>query len=262
LILHAARRQTLLPNTAAKFKRTFDPTGAAPPSRDDKKVLELKRRNSWWGIKRISQVLRRVRFMQASAETVRTRLHETNLMEAGARKKRRNMSRPRFFAGRYACLVAFMDDYSQPLSKQGAGREGAHNAAQADAPAQLQRGAERAGRAGGVDRESEDGGDLPATRDQRCDLQTTRKRWLSAGPMNQPNVQPEPAGCRRSQEMGSSIQPTEPGAPAQTNRPWRAAPRRGLPPETALQGGLGDDKSAGDGNPDAPARGEIQLHRR
>jgi transposase InsO family protein len=96
------------------------------------KILELKRRNSWWGIKRISQVLRRVFFMQASAETVRARLHEAKLMEAGARsKKRRNMSRPRFFeratpnqlwqsdiftfrlGGRYAYLVAFMDDYSR-----------------------------------------------------------------------------------------------------------------------------------------------------
>jgi transposase InsO family protein len=95
------------------------------------KILELKKANRWWGIKRIAQVLRRVFFMQASAETVRTRLHEANLMDIKRPKVRRNLSRPRFFeratpnqlwqtdlftfrlGGRYAYLVAFMDDYSR-----------------------------------------------------------------------------------------------------------------------------------------------------
>ena len=96
------------------------------------KILELKRQNPWWGIKRIAQVMRRMFFLQASAESVRTRLHEAGLMERQQRaKSRRNLTRPRFFeratpnqmwqsdiftfrlGGRYAYLIAFLDDYSR-----------------------------------------------------------------------------------------------------------------------------------------------------
>jgi len=96
------------------------------------KILDLKRENPWWGIKRISHVLRRMFLLKASAETVRKNLHEAQLMEGGSRRKtRRNMTRPRFFeratpnqlwqtdiftfrlGGRYAYLIAFMDDYSR-----------------------------------------------------------------------------------------------------------------------------------------------------
>lgn len=96
------------------------------------KILELKRENPWWGIKRIAQVLRRMFFLQASPESVRLRLHEAGLMQRRQRaKSRRNLTRPRFFeratpnqmwqsdiftfrlGGRYAYLIAFMDDYSR-----------------------------------------------------------------------------------------------------------------------------------------------------
>ena len=95
------------------------------------KIIELKRENPWWGIKRISHVLRRVFLLQASPETVRKNLHEAELMNEKRPKARRNMSRPRHFeratpnqlwqtdiftfrlAGKYAYLVAFMDDYSR-----------------------------------------------------------------------------------------------------------------------------------------------------
>jgi transposase InsO family protein len=97
------------------------------------KILELKRQNPWWGIKRIAQALRRMFFLQASPESVRTRLHEAGLMQRQQRraKGKRNLSRPRFFerstpnqmwqsdiftfrlGGRYAYLIAFLDDYSR-----------------------------------------------------------------------------------------------------------------------------------------------------
>jgi transposase InsO family protein len=95
------------------------------------KIIELKRQNPWWGIKRIAQVLRRMFLLQASPETVRTRLHEAGLMNQQRAKARRNLTRPRFFeratpnqmwqtdiftfrlGGRYAYLIAFMDDYSR-----------------------------------------------------------------------------------------------------------------------------------------------------
>ena len=94
------------------------------------KILEIKEQNPTFGIKRISQVLRRWFFLEASPETVRHRLKDEGLLKAPA-PARRNMTRPRFFeratpnqmwqtdiftfrlGGRYAYLIAFMDDYSR-----------------------------------------------------------------------------------------------------------------------------------------------------
>jgi transposase InsO family protein len=98
------------------------------PIRD--KILELKKEEPSRGIKKISQLLRRVFFLPASAETVRKTLHEQGLIEPPP-KPRRNLVRPRFFeratpnqmwqtdiftfrlGGRYAYVIAFMDDYSR-----------------------------------------------------------------------------------------------------------------------------------------------------
>jgi transposase InsO family protein len=94
------------------------------------RIIELKREEPTRGIKRISQLLRRVFFLQASPETVRKTLHEQGLIEPPP-KPRRNLVRPRFFeratpnqmwqtdiftfrlGGRYAYLIGFMDDYSR-----------------------------------------------------------------------------------------------------------------------------------------------------
>jgi transposase InsO family protein len=95
------------------------------------KIIEIKQQNPAFGIKRISQLLRRWFFLPASPETVRQRLHEAELMAEGSPRRRRNLTRPRFFeratpnqmwqsdiftfrlGGRYAYLIAFMDDYSR-----------------------------------------------------------------------------------------------------------------------------------------------------
>jgi transposase InsO family protein len=95
------------------------------------KIVELKQQNPTFGIKRISQVLRRCFFLPASPETVRQRLHDAELMPATTPPKKRNLTRPRFFeratpnqmwqtdiftfrlGGRYAYVIAFMDDYSR-----------------------------------------------------------------------------------------------------------------------------------------------------
>jgi transposase InsO family protein len=94
------------------------------------KIFELKKEEPARGIKRISQILRRVFFLQASAETVRRTLKEQGLVEPPP-KARRNLVRPRFFeratpnqmwqtdiftfrlGGRYAYVIGFMDDYSR-----------------------------------------------------------------------------------------------------------------------------------------------------
>src|SRR5215472_3625179 len=115
-------------------------TGPAPGERElpeavTEKIIEIKKDNPSFGAKRISQWLRRVFFLQASSETVRQRLHEAALIgPPPPQGKRRNLTRPRFFeratpnqmwqsdiftfrlGGRYAYLIAFMDDYSRFLT--------------------------------------------------------------------------------------------------------------------------------------------------
>lgn len=111
---------------------------AAPRSRQDRlptpiadKIIALKQEHPAFGVKRISQLLRRWFLLPASPETVRQRLHAAELMAEASPPKKRNLTRPRFFeratpnqmwqtdiftfrlGGRYAYLIAFMDDYSR-----------------------------------------------------------------------------------------------------------------------------------------------------
>jgi transposase InsO family protein len=95
-------------------------------------IVALKRQFPDFGVKRISQLLRRLFFLPASPETVRQTLHEEELMPAAPRKKpKRNPEKPRFFerttpnqlwqtdifsfklAGRQVYLLGFIDDYSR-----------------------------------------------------------------------------------------------------------------------------------------------------
>ena len=94
------------------------------------KIVEMKRKNPFFGVKRIAEGLRRWFFLEASPETVRKTLHEADLMNERV-KARRNLVRPRYFeratpnqmwqsdiftfrlGGKYAYAVAFLDDYSR-----------------------------------------------------------------------------------------------------------------------------------------------------
>ncbi|MDD5358619.1 MAG: IS481 family transposase, partial [Candidatus Nanoarchaeia archaeon] len=99
------------------------------------KIVSLKRTHPGFGVKRISQVLRRMFFLSASPETVRKTLHESSLISPpGRRKPHRNMRRPRFFerstpnqlwqtdiftfrlGGKYAYLIGYIDDYSRYIT--------------------------------------------------------------------------------------------------------------------------------------------------
>jgi transposase InsO family protein len=98
------------------------------PVRDQ--IIALKKEDPSRGIKRISQLLKRVFFLKASSETVRQTLHKEELIQSHPRP-RRNLVRPRFFeratpnqmwqtdiftfrlGGRYAYLIGFLDDYSR-----------------------------------------------------------------------------------------------------------------------------------------------------
>jgi transposase InsO family protein len=95
------------------------------------KIVEIKKREPFFGVKRISHLLKRVFFLSASPETVRRTLQEESLIEPSKKKHPTNITRPRFFerstpnqmwqgdiftfrlGGRYAYLVGMIDDYSR-----------------------------------------------------------------------------------------------------------------------------------------------------
>ena len=95
------------------------------------KIVEIKKREPFFGVQRISHLLKRVFFLSASPETVRRTLQEESLIVPSRKKHSSNLTRPRFFerstpnqlwqgdiftfrlGGRYAYLVGMVDDYSR-----------------------------------------------------------------------------------------------------------------------------------------------------
>jgi transposase InsO family protein len=95
------------------------------------KIVEIKKREPLFGVKRISHLLKRAFFFSASPETVRQTLRSESLIVPSRKKHRPNITRPRFFerstpnqmwqsdiftfrlGGRYAYLIGFIDDYSR-----------------------------------------------------------------------------------------------------------------------------------------------------
>jgi len=95
------------------------------------KIVEIKKQEPLFGVKRISHLLKRVFFLSASPETVRRTLRAESLIVPSKKKLKHNLTRPRFFerstpnqmwqadiftfrlGGRYAYLIGFIDDYSR-----------------------------------------------------------------------------------------------------------------------------------------------------
>ena len=95
------------------------------------KIVEIKKREPFFGVKRISHLLKRAFFLSASPETVRRTLRAESLIIPSKKKHQHNITRPRFFerstpnqlwqsdiftfrlGGRYAYLIGFIDDYSR-----------------------------------------------------------------------------------------------------------------------------------------------------
>jgi transposase InsO family protein len=95
------------------------------------KIVEIKKREPFFGVKRISHLLKRAFFLSASPETVRRTLRAESLIVPSKKKHQPNITRPRFFerstpnqmwqsdiftfrlGGRYAYLIGFIDDYSR-----------------------------------------------------------------------------------------------------------------------------------------------------
>ena len=95
------------------------------------KIVEIKKQDPVFGVKRISHLLKRMFFLSASPEAVRQTLQEESLISSPRNRPHSNPSRPRFFerstpnqmwqgdifpfrlGGRYAYLIGFIDDYSR-----------------------------------------------------------------------------------------------------------------------------------------------------
>ncbi|HET6515253.1 MAG TPA: DDE-type integrase/transposase/recombinase [Thermodesulfovibrionales bacterium] len=118
----------------AGLAKSHNGKGRSLPAPVKQKIVEIKEANPPFGIKRISQLLKRMFFLSASPETVRKTLHESSLMTPPPKKRQRNMTRPRFFerstpnqlwqtdiftfrlGGRYAFLIGYIDDYSRYIT--------------------------------------------------------------------------------------------------------------------------------------------------
>ena len=95
------------------------------------KIVEIKKQEPLFGVKRISHLLKRVFFLSASPEAIRQTLQEEKLIVPARKSVPHNISRPRFFerstpnqmwqadiftfrlGGRNAYLIGFIDDYSR-----------------------------------------------------------------------------------------------------------------------------------------------------
>jgi transposase InsO family protein len=101
------------------------------------KIIEVKRSNPVFGVRRISDFLKRFFLLQASPGTVRKTLAEADLVEKRPAKRKKNHTKPRFFerstpnqlwqsdictfrlAGKNAYLIGFIDDYSRYITGLG-----------------------------------------------------------------------------------------------------------------------------------------------
>jgi transposase len=81
----------LMPRGGAKER-----AGKLPEAVVDR-ITAMKRSNPDYGVKRISQILRRIFFFKASPETVRKTLHREQLIQPVRRKSKKNPQKPRFF---------------------------------------------------------------------------------------------------------------------------------------------------------------------
>lgn len=108
--------------------------GQSLPPAVKEKIVEIKQSNPLFGVKRISQLLKRMFFLSASPETTRKTLHSASLMTAPPVKRQRNITRPRFFersvpnqlwqtdiftfrlGGHFAYLIGYIDDYSRYIT--------------------------------------------------------------------------------------------------------------------------------------------------
>ena len=102
-----------------------------------RKIIEVKKSNPVFGVRRISDFLKRFFLLKASPGTVHKTLSEADLIEKKRPKQKKNPPKPRFFerskpnqlwqtdictfrlAGKNAYLIGFIDDYSRYITGLG-----------------------------------------------------------------------------------------------------------------------------------------------
>jgi len=100
-------------------------------------IVDLKKENPGFGVKRISDVLKRFFLLKASPSTVRRTLRDQGLTTPAKKKPKKNPAKPRFFeratpnqmwqsdiltfrlAGKNAYLIGYIDDYSRYITGLG-----------------------------------------------------------------------------------------------------------------------------------------------
>lgn len=119
------------------FARERKPTGPKIPPAITNNIVTLKKENPGYGIRRISDVLKRFFLIRASPSTVQRTLVEKGLNTPVKKKPKKNPSKPRFFerakpnqmwqsdiltfrlAGKNAYLIGYLDDYSRYITGLG-----------------------------------------------------------------------------------------------------------------------------------------------
>ena len=137
-VVHNWVRQYRADGEAGLQPKPRAPRAAKVASAIQAQVIELKQQHPSFGVQRIADTLKRWFFLGASPTTVRQTLHAAKLMDPPTpAKRRRNVTRPRFFeratpnqmwqsdictfrlGGRNAYLIGFIDDCSRYITGLG-----------------------------------------------------------------------------------------------------------------------------------------------
>jgi putative transposase len=113
------------------------PSGSKVPTAVTEKIVSLKNENPGYGIRRITDVLKRFFLVKASPSTVQRTLRDQGLATPVKKKPKKNPAKPRFFerarpnqmwqsdiltfrlAGKNAYLIGYLDDYSRYITGLG-----------------------------------------------------------------------------------------------------------------------------------------------
>jgi transposase InsO family protein len=113
------------------------PSGSKVPAAVSEKIVSLKQENPGYGIRRITDVLKRFFLVKTSPSTVQRTLRDQGLATPVKKKPKRNPAKPRFFerarpnqmwqsdiltfrlAGKNAYLIGYLDDYSRYVTGLG-----------------------------------------------------------------------------------------------------------------------------------------------
>jgi transposase InsO family protein len=119
------------------LNKAHQPAGSKLPAAVTHRIVDLKKEHPEYGIRRITDVLKRFFWVKTSPATVRRTLRDQGLSTKVKKKPKRNPAKPRFFerarpnqmwqsdiltfrlAGKNAYLIGYLDDYSRYITGLG-----------------------------------------------------------------------------------------------------------------------------------------------